>query len=145
MSRRVLRVGVECVVVVAGATLVAAVLDRTTSAAALSLVFLVPVLVVAVRHGLGAGLATAVLGALSLNWFFIAPVHRLEVRHSDDIAALIAYLAVAAVTGRLASAARAREAEADQRARLASPRQLIWVRCPIAWRGLWASRRRALR
>jgi two-component system sensor histidine kinase KdpD len=122
VTRWALRAGAECAVVVAAAGGIAAAVDPAVSAATLTLVFLVPVLVVAVRHGLVAGLIAAVAGALTLNWFFIPPVHALNIRDSSDVAALVAFLAVAAVTGRLVSAARAREAEAAERARVAEER-----------------------
>jgi two-component system, OmpR family, sensor histidine kinase KdpD len=81
------------------------------------------VLTVAIRRGYVPALATAVLSVLAFNYFFIAPVHRLTIADSENVAALVVFLVVAVVVGRLAAAARDRAAEAERRARLATQRE----------------------
>ena len=86
------------------------------------------------RAGGGSGL-TAVLSVLTLNFFFIAPRHRLTIAHTHDLVELIVLLIAAVVVGRLApppapagrrgrepraAAAAAREREATLLAEVAS-------------------------
>ena len=80
-------------------------------------------LTVAIRRGWAAALATAVVSVLAFNYFFIAPVHRLTIADPENVAALLVFLVVAVVVGRLAAAARDRAAEADARARVAAQRE----------------------
>ena len=98
-------------------------LHHVAPATGLSVVYLLGVLVVAVRRGEAAALAAAVLGVLALNYFFIAPVHRLTIRDSENVVALIVFLVVAVVVGRLAATARERALEASTRAREAAARR----------------------
>lgn len=80
--------------------------------ASLSLLFVVAVLFVAIRAGLIPGLVTAVLGFLTMNFFFTEPRYTLHVNAVGDAATLLMFLLVAAVTGQLAGAMR-READAN--------------------------------
>lgn len=113
----------EIVLAVAAATVVVALLESASPAASLGVVYLPAVLEVAVRRGQWAGLATAVLGVLTLNYLFIAPRHQLAIRHTQDLIALIVFLMAAVVVGRLAELGRARAREAESRARLAAARE----------------------
>jgi two-component system, OmpR family, sensor histidine kinase KdpD len=113
----------EIVLAVAAATVVVALLQSASPAAGLGVVYLPAVLEVAVRRGQWAGLATAVLGVLTLNYLFIAPRHQLAIRHTQDLIALIVFLMAAVVVGRLAELGRARAREAESRARLAAARE----------------------
>ena len=115
--------GGEIVLAVAAATVVVALLQSASPAAGLGVVYLPAVLEVAVRRGQWAGLATAVLGVLTLNYFFIAPRHGFDIRHTQDLIALIVLLIAAVVVGRLAELGRARAREAESRARLAAARE----------------------
>jgi two-component system, OmpR family, sensor histidine kinase KdpD len=60
---------------------------------------------------------------LALNFFFIAPRHRLAIAHSQDLIELIVLLIAAVVVGRLAAVARERAAEAESRAVVAAARE----------------------
>ncbi len=100
-----------------------AVLQSTTSAAGLGILYLLAVLAVAVRRGQVAALITAVLSVLTLNYLFITPRHQLTIAHSQDLVELIVLLIAAVVVGRLAAVARQRAAEAESRAGLASARE----------------------
>jgi two-component system, OmpR family, sensor histidine kinase KdpD len=114
---------VEVLVAVALATGGIAALQTTTPPERLGILYLPAVLAVAIRRGQLAALATAVLGVLTFNFFYIAPRHRLAIAHSQDVVELIVLLVTAIVVGRLAAAGRARAAEAESRARIAAARE----------------------
>ena len=87
-----------------------------TSASNLAFGFLVLTIVVAEVGGRAAGLATAVLSALSLNFFLTEPYLTLTINQPDDIVAFVAL----AVSGLIAAAfgrRRARSSEMLGRAR----------------------------
>ena len=115
--------GLECVAAVALSTVVVAALDAVTSVTSLGVVYLLAVLFVAIRRGQMAATATALLGVLTLNFFFIEPRHHLTISDPDNLVALIVLLVAALAVGRLATAERQRAAEAEQRAQLASARE----------------------
>jgi len=100
-----------------------AVLNGVAPVTGLGVIYLLPVVWLAVRRGLVAALLTAVVSVLALNYFFIAPVHRLTIADRENVAALAVFLIVAAVVARLAAAVRARAADADARASLAVRRE----------------------
>ena len=83
----------------------------------LSVVYLVPILVVSAYWGIILGLSTAVLSALSFNFFFLDPTGRFTIADSRNWAALLAFLGVALVTSTSAESIRARADEAEQRRR----------------------------
>jgi two-component system, OmpR family, sensor histidine kinase KdpD len=122
-ARQTAAVAAEIVVAVALATVLVAALDRVATITGLAVVYLLAVLTVAIRRGGTAAFATAVLGVLAFNYFFIAPIHRLTIADGENVAALVVFLVVAIVVGRLAAAARERAAEAEERARLAARRE----------------------
>jgi two-component system sensor histidine kinase KdpD len=122
-SRSIAATAAEAVVAVAIATGAVALLKLAAPVAGLGVVYLLAVLVVAIRRGEWAALGTAVISVLALNYFFIAPIHEFTIARSENVAALGVFLIAAVVVGRLAAAARDRAAEAEQRARLASARE----------------------
>src|SRR3954447_22866137 len=111
---------IGAVVVATGAV---ALLDLVATTNGLAVVYLLAVLAVAIRRGGTAALAAAVLSVLAFNFFFIAPVHRLTIADSENVAALVVFLVAALVVGRLAAAARERAAEAEERAAQAARRE----------------------
>jgi two-component system sensor histidine kinase KdpD len=113
----------EVAVTVAAATSVVAALDRIAPVTGLGVIYLLGVLSLAIRRGNVAALAGAVASVLAFNFFFIEPVHRLTISDSENVAALVVFLIAAVVVGRLASAARMRAAEAEDRARVAAARE----------------------
>ena len=116
--------GGEILVAVGLATAAVAALQSTSSDdAGLGSLYLLAVLFIAIRRGQLAALVTAVLGVLALNFFFIAPRHRLAIAHSQDLVELIVLLIAAVVVGRLAAVARERAAEAESRAHVAADRE----------------------
>ncbi|HUJ35303.1 MAG TPA: ATP-binding protein [Solirubrobacteraceae bacterium] len=116
--------GVEILIVVGLATVAVAALQSTSSDdAGLGSLYLLAVLLIAIRRGQLAALVTGVLGVLALNFFFIAPRHRLAIAYSQDLVELIVLLIAAVVVGRLAAVARERAAEAESRAYVAAARE----------------------
>src|ERR1700737_3511017 len=75
-ARSVALGGSEVVLAVGAATAVVALLEPSTPATGLGMLYLLAVLAVAIRRGQLAALATAVLGVLTLNYLYIAPRHR---------------------------------------------------------------------
>src|SRR3954468_9951030 len=98
----VLGTALEVIVGVAAALGLVAALDVVAPIAGLSVVPLLVVLVLAIRRGQLAGLAAALLSVLGLNFFFFAPVHRLTIADSENVAVLGVLLIAAVVVGRLA-------------------------------------------
>ncbi len=115
--------GVEIVLAVAAATGGVAVLESSTPVEGLAILYLLAVLAVAIRRGQLPALITAVLSALTFNYFFLPPRHQLAIEHSQDVVLLLVLLIAAVVVGRLAAVARERAAEAESRAGLAADRE----------------------
>ena len=81
--------------------------------ASLSVIYMTAVIVVASRRGLGAALATAVLGFLAYNFLFTHPRYTFHVSRQGELLTLGLFLAASLVTGNLAARLRARvEAQA---------------------------------
>jgi len=97
---------------VALATTLAVGLRSRLGAANLSLVFVLPVLVAAVRFGWGPALAAAVVGVVAYNFFLIEPRYTLRVADPANAWALVLLLTVAAVVSAVAAQARRRALEA---------------------------------
>lgn len=83
-----------------------------------ALLFLLPVLLAAVRGGVGPGLTAALAGATAYNFFLLEPRYTFRVHQLDNLVSVFVLVAVALVTSRLASRLMIREAEAVERARL---------------------------
>ncbi|MEN3308099.1 MAG: two-component system, OmpR family, sensor histidine kinase KdpD, partial [Micromonosporaceae bacterium] len=80
---------------VAGLVIVTALLTPHRSLTNAALLYLVPVVAVAVLGGVRLGLATAVASDLLLNWFFVPPYHTFAVERRDNLLALLVYVLVA--------------------------------------------------
>ena len=74
-------------------------------------------LATAVAFGLEFAIATAVVSMVAFNFFFLPPVHTLSLAHAEDWTALAVYLVTGVVASQLASRARRRAVEAEQRER----------------------------
>src|SRR3954470_4081476 len=105
------------------ASLLVAALEGAAPVTGLGVIYLLAVLLVAIRRGEVAALATAVLAVLVLNFFFIEPRHRLTISDSQNVVVLIVFLITAAVVGRLAAGSRQRTPEAGVRAAQAAARE----------------------
>ena len=103
--------------VVGGATLALYALKPVAPVVSLGVVYLLGVLLVSLYLGLGWALLTALLSAIAFNFFHLPPVHRFTLADSQDWVALAAFVIVAALTSRVADAARstARDAERQRR------------------------------
>lgn len=121
--RTPLRIVAEVVAALAAATLAVAALEGVAPVTGLGVLYLLAVLLIAIRWGEIAALLTAVAAVLALNFFFIQPRHRLTISDSRNVAALVVFLITAAVVGRLAAQARQRTREAELRAHEAHARE----------------------
>lgn len=83
-----------------------------------ALLFLLPVLAASARGGVGPGLFAALAGACSYNFFLLEPRYTFRVHQLDNLVSVFVLVAVALVTSRLASKLIAREADAQEHARL---------------------------
>src|SRR6516162_5685009 len=83
----------------------------------LGVVYILAVLASSVLFGMGYGIAVAVASMLAFNFFFLRPVHTLTLADGRNWTALAVYLIVAVVASQLATTARHRLAEAQQRER----------------------------
>lgn len=101
-------------VAVAGACLVAYVLQSLVSVIDLAMVFLPAVLFSAVTWGLGPSVFASILSVLCYDFLFVPPLFTLTISQPDDVLALVVLLIVAVLTSELASRVRA-EADAAQR------------------------------
>jgi len=79
------------------------------------LLFLLLTLLISARWGLVVGVLAALLTNLSLNFFFVEPLHTLTVQHPQNALGLAVFLGVSVVGGSLLSAARASAARARTR------------------------------
>ncbi|SFJ35355.1 protein of unknown function [Bosea sp. OK403] len=93
-------------VMTAIATVVAVGLDSAVTIPNLSLVFVVPVIIAAVAFGLGPSLCSALLGALSYNFFLTEPRFSLRVDDPANIWAIGLLFVVGAIASAVASTAR---------------------------------------
>jgi two-component system sensor histidine kinase KdpD len=121
--RRAGLVAAEIVLTVGVASGLVALLEGVASATSLTVIYLLAVLFVAIRHGEVPGLATALFSVLATNFLFIEPRYQLSVDHSENVVALVVFLIAAVVVGRLAASARQRAAESEERAAIADARE----------------------
>jgi len=80
------------------------------------LVFLIAVIVVAARYGLGPSLAACVFSVLTYKFFFIPPIHGLVATDPGNIVTLFFFLVATVFTGHLAARARADALDARRHA-----------------------------
>lgn len=84
------------------------------------MLYLILVVLLTVRFGLGAGILASVLVNLALNFFFVPPLHRLSVSESENLIALLVFLGVTALTSTLLARAERGETLAREREREAA-------------------------
>ncbi|OYU48200.1 MAG: two-component sensor histidine kinase [Rhizobiales bacterium PAR1] len=89
------------------ATLIAWPLWPFVPVAAISIPYLVAVLLVSFRQGLGGAILASTLGFLSFNFFFTTPYYSFEVEQHESVVALIVFFISAIFTGTLASRLKA--------------------------------------
>src|SRR5436190_8466420 len=81
----------------------------------LGVLYLLAVVPVAVLFGLAWAITISIVSMLTFNFFFLAPVHTLELRDSANWFALAVYLVTAVVVSELATRLRRRASEAAER------------------------------
>jgi two-component system sensor histidine kinase KdpD len=101
LSWRVLSGYVGATLIVAGVAALVRMLHLFLPGTNLSIVFLIAVLVSALRWGVGESIYAAVLSILTYDFLFINPVHTFIIASSQDVLALLAFLIVAVLTGNL--------------------------------------------
>jgi two-component system sensor histidine kinase KdpD len=104
------------VIAIGGAVAITAVIELLTpaaSASSFSAIYLLLVLWLAVRWGLGPALAGSVAAFLLYDFFFVPPVGTFTVRGPAEVVELAVLLAVALVTSQLAASQRRAQATAE--------------------------------
>lgn len=102
---------------VLGTTAAAFLLRDTLTLANFTMVYLLVVVIVAIRSGTGPAVLTAVASFVCINFFLVTPYYTLIVADPRDVLDLAVFLIVASVAGRLAADARRQAFEARQRER----------------------------
>ncbi|NML93159.1 DUF4118 domain-containing protein [Novosphingobium olei] len=104
-------------------TLLGALLSARGNLADIGLLYLVPVMFAATRHGLVTGIATGLVSSLAYNFFFIPPVLTFAIRDPSHAITVLVLLGVAVVASQMAARvrqqARAAQDEAGREAALA--------------------------
>ena len=99
------------------ATAVGVAIDRLIVLPNISLVFVVPVLVAAARHGLVPSLWVSALSVLAYNFFFLPPLYEFTIRDPANVVALFFFMVVAVVASALAARTRSQTEAARREAR----------------------------
>ncbi|MDP1752333.1 MAG: sensor histidine kinase KdpD [Reyranella sp.] len=107
----------EGVLTTALATAVGKLVDQLINVPNVSLVFVVPVLIAAARHGLVPSLWVAGLSVLCFNFFFLPPLYEFTISDPANIVALVLFMFVAIVASALAARTRAQTEAARREAR----------------------------
>lgn len=98
-------------------TIIGKILTPYFDLANIALLYLLPVLVSAVRWGKGPSLLSSFLGALTFNFFFVPPIFTLAVGNMQHLFVLVVFLLVALVTGTTATKLRNELEKATERER----------------------------
>jgi two-component system, OmpR family, sensor histidine kinase KdpD len=114
-SRRHLLAGSTSVVVLVVVTLAIALLKSFVPVLSLGVLYVFAVLPIAVAFGLIYAGLVSVASMLAFNWFFLPPVHTFTLADSRNWFALAVYLVTAVVVSGLATRARRRAVDAEQR------------------------------
>jgi two-component system sensor histidine kinase KdpD len=117
MSGRVATAAAGSLAAVAVATGLVYALKPIAPTLSLGVVYTLAVLAAAVLFGLGYAIATAVASMVAFNFLFLPPVHTLTLADARNWTALAVYVATAVVASELATRARRRAREAEQRER----------------------------
>jgi two-component system sensor histidine kinase KdpD len=103
------------VLAVAAVTGLIEILDGHVPVLSLGVLYVFAVLPIAVFWGSAYAIPVAVASMLAFNFFFLPPLHTLTLADRRNWFALLVYVVTAIVVGSLASGARRRRAEAEQR------------------------------
>jgi two-component system sensor histidine kinase KdpD len=99
----VLRALALSLLLVVGTTLIVLVIVQQGGATHGSVIYLVPVVIAAVRWGLGPALFAAVLGTFASAFFFFPPIYSFEIRDPQEVINLLLYVFCAILVSQLAS------------------------------------------
>jgi two-component system sensor histidine kinase KdpD len=83
----------------------------------LAMLYLLAILVSAIRYGRGPAIVASVAAFLTFDWFFVEPYHTLTINDPAEWVALLLFLLTAVVTAQLAARERVRAEEAERRER----------------------------
>lgn len=100
---------------VAATAMLGALLDPLLGPRAMSFLFLLPVVGLALRLGRAAVFTAATLSALAWNFFFLPPRFTLHIAQADDLVLFAGYFVVAAFIGQLVHRLRRQEQAGRQR------------------------------
>src|SRR2546423_12794139 len=100
--------GYFAAVVVVGAATIGTIALRPWMGGSVSIFYFPAIIIAAVYGGYGPGIASTVLAAASLAFFFIPPIHSFKVG-ADDALRLVVFAVVASATASLSSALRRAE------------------------------------
>lgn len=107
----------EGVLTTALATALGVLIDTYVKLPNISLVYVVPVLIAAARHGLVPSLWVASLSVLGYNFFFLPPLYRLTIADPANVVALFFFMFVAVMASALGTRSRAQAQAARREAR----------------------------
>jgi two-component system sensor histidine kinase KdpD len=99
------------------ATAIGVLIDKFIQLSNVSLVFVVPVLVAAARHGLVPSLWVSALSVLCYNFFFLPPLYQFTIADPANVVALFFFMVVAVVASALGTRTRAQAQAARREAR----------------------------
>jgi two-component system sensor histidine kinase KdpD len=119
-TRRLLTAIVGSTAAVAAATGLVYALRPIAPTLSLGVLYTLAVLATAVLFGLGFAIATAIASMVAFNFLFLAPVGTLTLADGRNWTALAVYVVTAIVASELATRARRRAREAEQREREAA-------------------------
>ncbi len=107
----------EGVLMTAAATAAGKVIDHLIDLPNISLVFVVPVLLAAARHGLVPSLWVSALSVLAFNFFFLPPLYEFTISDPANAVALVLFMFVAVAASALAARTRSQAEQARREAR----------------------------
>jgi two-component system sensor histidine kinase KdpD len=99
------------------ATAIGVFIDRHVVLPNISLVYVVPILVAAARHGLVPSLWVSALSVLAYNFFFLPPLYEFTIRDPANVVALFFFMFVAIAASALAARTRSQTESARREAR----------------------------
>lgn len=108
---------VEGILSTAAATATGVLIDRLIELPNISLIYVVPVLVAAARHGLVPSLWVSGLSVLCFNFFFLPPLYQFTITDPANVLALFFFMVVAATASALAARTRIQTESARREAR----------------------------
>jgi two-component system sensor histidine kinase KdpD len=107
----------EGVITTGLATAAGRLVDHLINVPNVSLLYVLPVLIAAARHGLVPSLWVSGLSVLAYNFFFLPPLYQLTISDPANVVALLLFMSVAIVASALAARTRAQTVAARREAR----------------------------